>query len=605
MEVSNLLHKSNIHFLALQETWIDSSVVPKPLAGYTWFASGCGLGPGRGGIAFLVHDSLATHCTYSSPYSHNRLGLLLYRDTHATFALINIYNHTSDKLLEQQSLLADLAALLVDLKCPFFIMGDFNSWVGRAFGGGVDKSNPSGDLLVDFCHTWSLTLVNVTSGLAVPTFRRARTIVDYLAVPTDVHYCNVNTIDVLASDHRMVCCEVELKLSPSSVEKSPVWHFSDDPDLIDAFRSHSSLFSERLLPVIFRAYQLLSPTDAILFHATLSNVVIHQASLMVWKFHSQLRRHRPWWTPALTSAFKAMRELYFADEGDRSMFLIARESYRKLVRLAKKDHSSTFYSNLEHASFTNLPSFWRFVRKHRRMGSAVPAIMQQADGSKYASPLDSLEGWRSHFENTFHEDIADPQFSQHEAGIVSDEVNSFLSNSSPSSSPLLDVPFALDELLNALKLLHRTPAGLDGLEYLPIVSADVSFHASFLMLLNKCMDHSIIPFNWNIDILFPLFKKGNPLIFDNYRGISMQPLFTAHVFGNDLLDPNQGGFRSGYRCADHIFVLKEVMWLHTLMRRPLFICLFDVRKAFDRVWRNGLLKLLFKKGVRGRLLKLH
>ena len=61
---------------------------------------------------------------------------------------------------------------------------------------------------------------------------------------------------------------------------------------------------------------------------------------------------------------------------------------------------------------------------------------------------------------------------------------------------------------------------------------------------------------------------------------------------NNLLSPNQTGFRKGFRTTYTIFILNKY-----LNRRndKVFVCFVDFEKAFDSVWRQALLfKLLDK-----------
>jgi hypothetical protein len=60
----------------------------------------------------------------------------------------------------------------------------------------------------------------------------------------------------------------------------------------------------------------------------------------------------------------------------------------------------------------------------------------------------------------------------------------------------------------------------------------------------------------------------------------------------------QFGFRENHRTSDSLFVLKTLInkYVHK-NKRKLFACFVDLQKAFDSVWRNGLLFKLVKIGV--------
>ena len=103
-------------------------------------------------------------------------------------------------------------------------------------------------------------------------------------------------------------------------------------------------------------------------------------------------------------------------------------------------------------------------------------------------------------------------------------------------------------------------------------------------------------------LLHKLGSKSDP---SNYRGISLvnclsnflsailnQRLFTLMT---NKYDKTQFGFRENHRTSDSLFVLKTLInkYVHKNIRK-LFVCFVDLQKAFDSVWRNGLLFKLVK-----------
>ena len=80
---------------------------------------------------------------------------------------------------------------------------------------------------------------------------------------------------------------------------------------------------------------------------------------------------------------------------------------------------------------------------------------------------------------------------------------------------------------------------------------------------------------------------------------------TDYLEINKLISFNQGGFRSGYRNTDHIFILKKLInkYLHKL-KSKLYVCFVDFKKAFDSIDRNALFQKIENKGIGGNFLKL-
>jgi hypothetical protein len=72
---------------------------------------------------------------------------------------------------------------------------------------------------------------------------------------------------------------------------------------------------------------------------------------------------------------------------------------------------------------------------------------------------------------------------------------------------------------------------------------------------------------------------------------------------NKVISFNQGGFRSGYRTTDHIFIWKTLInkYLHKL-KSKLYVCFVDLKKAFDSIDRNALFQKIENKGIGGNLM---
>ncbi len=112
------------------------------------------------------------------------------------------------------------------------------------------------------------------------------------------------------------------------------------------------------------------------------------------------------------------------------------------------------------------------------------------------------------------------------------------------------------------------------------------------------------PQKWNYSFIIPIFKSGDSATLSNYRGISLtnclSKLFNSIInirllsVYQDKLSPSQFGFRKNNRTSDSIFIVKTLLNKYVNHeKKKVYGCFVDLRKAFDSVWRNGLLyKLL-------------
>ena len=92
----------------------------------------------------------------------------------------------------------------------------------------------------------------------------------------------------------------------------------------------------------------------------------------------------------------------------------------------------------------------------------------------------------------------------------------------------------------------------------------------------------------------------------------MRKLFTAvlnerltqFLEDNELLKPNQAGFRKFHATTYHIFALHALIELLKYEKKKLFCCFVDFSKAFDSVWRAGLWSKLLKNDIYGNFLRI-
>ena len=135
--------------------------------------------------------------------------------------------------------------------------------------------------------------------------------------------------------------------------------------------------------------------------------------------------------------------------------------------------------------------------------------------------------------------------------------------------------------------------------------------------MNLCLEKSLIPNSWAMDIITLIHKKGDENDLGNYRGICVSsPLLKVlcslvnnriHGFCLDhgLISKNQIGFQKNCRTSDHILTLKALVKKYVTMgKEKLYVCFIDFEKAFDSVWHKGLFHKLHNNGIIGKSLNL-
>ena len=110
----------------------------------------------------------------------------------------------------------------------------------------------------------------------------------------------------------------------------------------------------------------------------------------------------------------------------------------------------------------------------------------------------------------------------------------------------------------------------------------------------------LYPDDWSEAIIQPLFKKGDPDIPDNYRGISLYTYIlnkslACWIENNNLFNESQAGLHKKYSTIDHLFTLVSLIQKQLLHNKKcMYVAFIDFRKAFDCAIRSKLLAVLRK-----------
>ena len=112
----------------------------------------------------------------------------------------------------------------------------------------------------------------------------------------------------------------------------------------------------------------------------------------------------------------------------------------------------------------------------------------------------------------------------------------------------------------------------------------------------------------------PVHTKRDKQILKNYRPVSLLPIcgkvfehliydsLFEHFIENDLISPNQSGFKSGNSCTNQLISITHEIYQSFddgFEVRGVFV---DITKAFDKVWHHGLIYKLKENRVAGDLL---
>ena len=274
----------------------------------------------------------------------------------------------------------------------------------------------------------------------------------------------------------------------------------------------------------------------------------------------------------------------------RGKYILVKKEFRRAIKNSKRAHEMDIVKNLEEKA-SDPKLFWSFLKGIGK------------DDTDPASP--TLDEWFQHFSALNEKDPSTLSAQDERVANLTNSLRERLQAHS-THNDILTAPCELQEVAKCIDSLKSGKAVATDNISNEIIKASKDIIAPFIVsLFNKIIEHEIFPEAWALGLILPLFKSGDTLDVNCYRGITinscLSKLFML-ILNNRLqsfcdqknvIRFNQIGFRKSFRSADHIFTLKTLIDQSFDDGEPLHVCFVDFKKAYDSVWRDGLfLKLL-------------
>ena len=208
-----------------------------------------------------------------------------------------------------------------------------------------------------------------------------------------------------------------------------------------------------------------------------------------------------------------------------------------------------------------------------------------------------LDAWSQHYANlskSKREEL--PLLQKLESHISNLDLQSYSNNDS-----ILDVPFTFEEVQNVLRKLKRGKSpGQDKIMAEHLLESGDAVAVWLEKIFNAIVTLETLPDSLKSVFVIPVYKGNgrDPLLPDSYRGITlssvMSKVLEKLVHGNhgrlemNLMEANiphlnQSAYCKKVSCADAIFATQETIARYVRQGSHVFMCLYDLEKAFDTV----------------------
>ena len=540
-----------------------------------------------GGVSVLIRDGIPhSECPLHTTLQAKAVII----STSKTITVCSLYLPPSENL---NMLL--LSQLVDQLPAPFIICGDFN---GHSITWGCDSNNARGNKIDDFITNNDICLLNDGSYTYLHPGSGTYTAID-------LSLCSPNLLlevqfkveeDSFGSDHFPIILNVGISL-PDTL---PRWNFKRAD-----WEHFHNVCNENLTINSVDMYD--EPITVF------TDVLCNNAKLAIpMSTPKQRKRCKPWFNNDCDNAIKARRKAlkkfgrYITAE-NLSIFKIARAKARRICRVSKRESWHKFVSNLNQR--TTLKTTWDMVRRisGKYKANTVSQLKLNnrhiTDVKDIADTLAAKFAFNSSSENYTH------AFNQHKITTEKKKID-FDTRDDHAYNSL----FSLHELKQAINNSHDSSPGLDTIHYQLLKHLLDDSLLLLLHIFNQMWISQEFPNSWKTSIVIPIPKPGkdhsDP---GNYRPIALTSCLcktmermvnsrlTWYLERHNKITKFQSGFRRRRSTVDNLVTLESSIRDAFVSRKHLVSIFFDLEKAYDTVWKYGILSDLFEAGLRGRL----
>ena len=139
----------------------------------------------------------------------------------------------------------------------------------------------------------------------------------------------------------------------------------------------------------------------------------------------------------------------------------------------------------------------------------------------------------------------------------------------------------------------------------PVIRSQLAYH------FNTLMTQGNFPDKLKLAKITPIFKKGNAELLENYRPVSILPIFGkifekiiytrlySFIISQGVLQEKQFGFREGHSTSQALNCSVEFIIKSIKAKQHVLGMFIDLSKAFDTLDDDILLDKLYKYDIRG------
>jgi hypothetical protein len=567
----------NIDIAAISETWlktIDRDFIGEyAIPGYKIFNRDRSNKVG-GGVMFYVKNNInATQFTTNENNNNEVLGIDI--GSEIKYRIILTYRPPNNSVINDQSLYQYLSQLINNK--VGIILGDFNCPEIL----NVETTNADSARLLEFSIDNFLT-----QWVTNPT--RGDNTLDLIFTTDDNNIQNIEIRDnISSSDHKSVYFELITAIKERANNQFKVLNYKK----ADYMKLNRQLMDIDVTEI--------DDTDTA-WNAFKSDYFIAINKCIPTKTIQTRTRRPTWFTKEVIRAINKRDKAYKILKNNNNQRNLDR--YNKLKREIKsiiRHEKRTEEIKLSRDININVKKFFSYVESRKTIKSTINEIHNK-DGHLVSSDKEKANIFNEYFSSVFSN---------------SNNLTNNSDNTNGQRNPeLSQLDITENDIIKYIDKMNKFKSpGPDN--FVPQVIKEVKYaivtnlRHIFQLSINNCE----IPTDWKLSNVIPIPKKGNKLLPENYRPISLTSIICKilesiicekindFVESNNIITKNQHGFRRNRSCSTNLLEFYGGVYSEFDEGKAIDIIYLDFKKAFDKVNHKLLIDKIRSIGIKGKI----